>query len=71
MELSTATQRQDHAHRPRIARPGDDIRYRALARLYERRSAVDHLIHALERYQQDQKGLRAEQAASIVVERLS
>ena len=35
-------------------RPPDDVRHRALARLYERRSAVDNLISALERYQQEQ-----------------
>jgi hypothetical protein len=32
----------------------DSIRRRALARLYERRSAVDELIHSLERYQGEQ-----------------
>jgi hypothetical protein len=36
----------------------DSIRRRALARLYERRSAVDQLIRSLERYQRDQATLR-------------
>ena len=31
-----------------------NFRHRALARLYERRAAVDSLIDALERYQQGQ-----------------
>jgi hypothetical protein len=38
----------------RIVRPPDDVRHRALARLYERKSAVDNLISALERYQREQ-----------------
>ena len=37
----------------------DDMRRRALARLYERRSAVDNLIHALERYQKEQREMPA------------
>ena len=37
----------------------DDMRRRALARLYERRSAVDNLIHALERYRQEQSKIPA------------
>ncbi len=36
----------------------DVIRRRALARLYERRVAVDQLISSLERYQRDQACLR-------------
>jgi hypothetical protein len=35
----------------------EDVRMRALCRLYERRTAVDNLIHALERYQE--KSLRS------------
>ena len=37
----------------------DSIRRRALARLYERRTAVDELINSLERYQSAQSGRRA------------
>ena len=37
----------------------DRIRQRALARLYERKSAVDQLIRSLERYQQSQAIRRA------------
>jgi hypothetical protein len=33
----------------------DQVRLRALARLYERRAAVDELIDSLERYQQCQQ----------------
>ena len=36
----------------------DSIRRRALARLYERRVAVDELIDSLERYQSAQSELR-------------
>ena len=32
-----------------------EVRLRALARLYERREAVDELIESLERYQQKQQ----------------
>jgi hypothetical protein len=37
----------------------DSIRRRALARLYERRTAVDQLIDSLERYQFAQSAPRA------------
>jgi hypothetical protein len=43
------------------ALPAGSHRHRALARLYERRAAVDQLIDALERYQRDQRR-RPEQA---------
>ena len=36
----------------------DQIRMRALARLYERRAAVDELIGSLERYQEGLHGQR-------------
>jgi hypothetical protein len=49
--------RDDQLHR---AQAPDDIRWRALARLYERRSAVDDLIRSLERYQQGQGWLQAQ-----------
>jgi hypothetical protein len=38
----------------------DQMRLRALARLYERREAVGELIESLERYQQRQQRQRAE-----------
>jgi len=41
--------------------PGNSNRHRALARLYERRAAVDQLINALERYEEG-RGRRPEQA---------
>jgi hypothetical protein len=41
----------------------DDVRWRALARLYARRTAVDNLISALERYQQQQSRMRAKCAS--------
>jgi hypothetical protein len=59
MVFSTATKLRDDEHRRLIVRPPDDVRHRALARLYERRFAVDNLISALERYQQEKKGITA------------
>lgn len=53
MSLSVAAQTQvrEQARRtPQVA----STRNRALVRLYERRTAVDQLISALERYQQEQ-----------------
>jgi hypothetical protein len=49
----------------------DSVRRRALARLHERRSAVDQLIGALERYQQEQCGLGGELATATAAEKLS
>ena len=71
MALSTATQRRGPDHRSRFVQPPDDVRRRALARLYERRSAVDKLIGALERYQQEQSRLSAKRAAITAAEMLS
>ena len=47
----------DH-QRGRVPNATEDIRHRALARLYERRLAVDSLIHALERYEQEAQSSR-------------
>lgn len=47
----------------------DNIRRRALTRLYQRRSAVDHLIASLERYQREQIERRAEIVPISVGER--
>ena len=68
MAISAATKLPDREHRRRIVRPSDDVRYRALARLYERRSAVDNLISALEHYQQEQRGLTAQCPAASAEE---
>jgi len=54
MNLTAAAQlrnRQPHGNR---YSQGGTNKNRALARLYERRAAVDRLIDALERYQWDQ-----------------
>ena len=59
MAFSIATDLQNHNQTGRIGRRPDEIRHRALARLYERRFAVENLIGALERYQQEQSGLGA------------
>jgi hypothetical protein len=48
-----------HDDTGRIVRPTDEVRHRALARLYERISAVDNLISALERYEHEQRRLAA------------
>ncbi len=50
--------RDPHGNR---TQPASANRHRALARLYERRAAVDQLIDALERYQQ-YPGQRPEQS---------
>ena len=57
--------------RSRFVQPPDDVRRRALARLYERRSAVDNLIDALERYQHGQSRLSAKRADITAAEMLS
>ena len=71
MALPTATQLRGHDHPSRFVQPRDDVRRRALARLYERRSAVDKMIGALERYQQEQSRLSAKRAAITAAEMLS
>jgi len=48
--IATSPNRSRDPHGNRI-QPASANRHRALARLYERRAAVDQLIHALERYQ--------------------
>jgi hypothetical protein len=64
MASATATQLQIHTHLRRIVPRSDEIRHRALARLYERKAAVDDLIGALERYQRDQRASTAMYAAT-------
>jgi len=59
MELSAATKSRVSENRRSSVQASDSIKRRALARLYERRSAVDNLISALERYQQEQSRLMA------------
>jgi hypothetical protein len=58
------------AHRLHLTQPPEDFRRRALVRLYERRCAVDHLIRALERYQQEEKQPLAE-SAELTAEAMS
>ena len=55
MALYTATQLQVPDHHRHVTHTTDDIRHRALVRLYQRRTAVDSLIQALERYEREQK----------------
>ena len=59
MEFLTANKLRHREHRVRLAHSSDSVRRRALARLYERRSAVENLISSLERYQQEQRRVRA------------
>jgi hypothetical protein len=62
MEFLSATNLRHREHRLRLAQPADSVRRRALARLYERRSAVENLISSLERYQQEQRQVRSDRA---------
>ena len=61
MNLTAVAQTRDRNPRGDRTPQAGAIKHRALARLYERRAAVDQLIDALERYQQD-PGRRPEQA---------
>src|SRR5450759_2317816 len=54
MALAFATNLRVYDDNWGIVRPPDDVRHRALTRLYEHKSAVDNLISALERYQREQ-----------------
>jgi hypothetical protein len=63
MERSTPAEAGASDSRRAVQLP-DDVRRRALARLYARRSAVNNLILALERYQQNQRRLGARCAVS-------
>lgn len=67
MELLKATQLQPRDYR-RAPQPPAGNRHRALARLYERKTAVDNLIDALERYQREQSQARANRVAPTAVE---
>jgi hypothetical protein len=60
MQRSTAAKHRAPGPSPRMVKPTDDVRRRALARLYERRSAVRNLIGALEQYQLEQSRQRAQ-----------
>ena len=55
MTASVAVKRHDHDDQFQRVQAPDDARWRALARLYERKSAVDNLITALERYQLERR----------------
>ncbi len=59
MEFSTATKLRVPENCHTAGHAADSIKRRALARLYERRSAVDNLISALERYQHEQSRMHA------------
>jgi hypothetical protein len=58
MAAATAIQFRNLSHA--TLAPSDQIRLRALERLYERRDAVDELIGSLERYEDRQQSTRAE-----------
>jgi hypothetical protein len=68
MGFLIATKLRHREHRLRLAQPADSVRRRALARLYERRSAVENLISSLERYQQEQKQVRVKRIDSTSAE---
>jgi len=61
MNLTATVEIQERDAHGNRTQPVESNRHRALARLYERRAAVDHLINALERYQQE-LGRRTEQS---------
>jgi hypothetical protein len=71
MELSVGTKLRVRDHHLRLAQPLDGVRHRALARLYERRAAVDNLIGALERYQREQAQLRETASVFTAAEKSS
>ena len=52
MSLTVVAADRNRDARGRRTVPGASNRHRALARLYERRAAVDQLIDALERYEE-------------------
>jgi len=54
MNLALNAHSQSQDSRRSAALCSGEFRHRALARLYERRVAVENLIDALERYQQGQ-----------------
>jgi hypothetical protein len=64
MVLLTSTKLRTH-NSWQVGQPTDDIRRRALARLYARKSAVDELIGALERYQREQGQLMAKSVCRL------
>ena len=66
MALLTATQPRPRDYR-RAPQPSAGSHYRALARLYERKSAVDNLIGALERYQQEKSRTRVNRTLPTAV----
>jgi hypothetical protein len=68
MEFLTANKLRHREHRVRMAQPADSVRRRALARLYERMSAVENLISSLERYQREQRQVRANRGDSTAAE---
>jgi hypothetical protein len=59
MERLTAAKHRASGPNRRVVKPTDEVRRRALARMYVRRSALRDLIGALERYQLEQGRQRA------------
>lgn len=66
MALLTATQLRPRDYR-RTPQPPAGNHLHALARLYERKLAVDNLIGALERYQQEKSQARVNRALPTAV----
>jgi hypothetical protein len=60
MAFSPDIHSRDPDRSSRLVRPSAGVRRRALVRLYERRSTVNNLIGALERYQHEQSPLERE-----------
>jgi hypothetical protein len=71
MEFSTATRIRVPESRRSSVQASDSVKRRALARLYERRSSVDNLISALERYQHEQSRLNGSRVSPGAAETLS
>ena len=70
MEFSTATKLRVPESRRSNVQASDSVKRRALTRLYERRSAVDNLISALERYQHEQSRLNGSRVSPGAAETL-
>ena len=65
MQRLTPTKHRVSDPRQCLVKPPDDARRHALTRLYARRSAVNNLIGAVERYQLEQGRQRAKGATAI------
>jgi len=67
MNLAVNSHSQSQDPRRSVSLSSSEFRHRALARLYERRVAVENLIHALERYEQGQSSLRQQRLKGLTV----